>query len=721
MRQFFKSPLRWLGGDSKQESSQQRKEWVPDKTTSSLRRAREPKNVFSHLTAAQTYCPGMRRASQMPSQFIAALDKRSAGVTALILHLEVAEQEMARGGRGVDGWAKARTSLQSLLAQFSEASRFEQVEGYFGRVLPDGHPRQHPVDQFVSSGGVAVVLRMLQRPEVVAAAKSGEGHSMRDADLIARTFPVPSLFQNSTTHKTVLTGVTDILSVLQEVVLLAADVAADMSCDDAFVHRLFALMESRALFGQAVALAEKVLDMRDDVFPIATVPDLAEIVSGFTGQQLASFCRVAALVVFDQDDYMYGDSLKTAKEVHRIACGAAPASTSSTSESSDACCASSSPSPPSACLPQAPMFSAPPSVTLQMRRRKRMETARTIDRNQAVLLGIPDFVLRLLKILSVESFLPVPLETIATLPTNTIDTLDILSRLLSFDSTAADDWFASINLVRPSVDSDDSDADSDEDGEDYRAQLSAEYAALPSQTRGAQGEPASGAAAADGAEDGTPAAAGRAPPAGLDLVDIDPATMRMITMAMYHVEVLFVVCTLLGGRRKVEVQALLARLGAIPVLSRLFDKLEWTKTRSRHMEVYLERMYGPNCECSPDSALKIQYLRLLHNLCDNMYDPGVKRLLLTRSEVTAIESIERGCTKSGAKFADHLRCDGRSGLLVKAARTLMRLSPDSPYSFWMSSSIESYLRGAAVAERILLSRTGLMKHTIDDLLSDAEK
>lgn len=43
-------------------------------------------------------------------------------------------------------------------------------------------------------------------------------------------------------------------------------------------------------------------------------------------------------------------------------------------------------------------------------------------------------------------------------------------------------------------------------------------------------------------------------------------------------EVLFVLCTLLGGRRKVDAQRILARNGVIKILDDMFDRLSWGKS-----------------------------------------------------------------------------------------------------------------------------------------------
>lgn len=69
-------------------------------------------------------------------------------------------------------------------------------------------------------------------------------------------------------------------------------------------------------------------------------------------------------------------------------------------------------------------------------------------------------------------------------------------------------------------------------------------------------------------------------------------------------------CTLLGARRKGEAHEALANLGLIEVLDSMFDRLSWG-VPSRQ-----EGPHGAHCDCNPESALRVQYLRLVHNFLD---------------------------------------------------------------------------------------------------------
>lgn len=53
-----------------------------------------------------------------------------------------------------------------------------------------------------------------------------------------------------------------------------------------------------------------------------------------------------------------------------------------------------------------------------------------------------------------------------------------------------------------------------------------------------------------------------------------------LLLAPYQVEVLFVICTLLGGRRKIDTQRKLKEYGIIPILNEMFHRLSWGTSAS---------------------------------------------------------------------------------------------------------------------------------------------
>ena len=93
----------------------------------------------------------------------------------------------------------------------------------------------------------------------------------------------------------------------------------------------------------------------------------------------------------------------------------------------------------------------------------------------------------------------------------------------------------------------------------------------------------------------------------------------------YQIEMLFVLSTLLNCKRKVDVQKKLKDLKIIELLNSYFDYLEWGNIYSDYQRPSFNEeeinfqddsaYHGNGCNCDCDSALKIQYLRLIYSFC----------------------------------------------------------------------------------------------------------
>merc|ERR1719508_704669 len=94
----------------------------------------------------------------------------------------------------------------------------------------------------------------------------------------------------------------------------------------------------------------------------------------------------------------------------------------------------------------------------------------------------------------------------------------------------------------------------------------------------------------------------------------DPCS-SLVNDLVDRVEVLYVLGLLLVGKHRKQVQKELADLQLIPKLSTLFDSFIWRSNGGRQRT----RLPGhyPGCECSPEVALKIQFLRLVHSFCSH--------------------------------------------------------------------------------------------------------
>jgi hypothetical protein len=175
------------------------------------------------------------------------------------------------------------------------------------------------------------------------------------------------------------------------------------------------------------------------------------------------------------------------------------------------------------------------------------------------------------------------------------------------------------------------------------------------------------------------------------------------------VELLFVLYALLAGKRKAEIQDRLAGLGLITTATALFDKTDWLKppaplapyvsifTPSPPIIINIIRHerapHGPQCECNPDAALKIQLLRLILNFCDGDFENRHnKLLLLSLEELHALYGATPGATLPATTHFERSAVSG-PGLLSKLIRYLhyftIPSTPHPPLPFLLSFNIVS--------------------------------
>lgn len=109
---------------------------------------------------------------------------------------------------------------------------------------------------------------------------------------------------------------------------------------------------------------------------------------------------------------------------------------------------------------------------------------------------------------------------------------------------------------------------------------------------------------------------------------IKSARKQYITMykfTTYQIEMLFVLSTFLGSKRKVEIQDKLGKLNLIEILGTYLEYMEWGNIFGDNKRPYFNSpvntqddsaYHGEGCACDSDSALKLQYLRLIYTFCN---------------------------------------------------------------------------------------------------------
>ena len=197
----------------------------------------------------------------------------------------------------------------------------------------------------------------------------------------------------------------------------------------------------------------------------------------------------------------------------------------------------------------------------------------------------------------------------------------------------------------------------------------------------------------------------------------------------HQIEVIFVICTLLSGRRKLYLQDALLELGLPQVLDRMFHRMSW-EVSPQQTEMSMDgtaggislpqppqqHIHGPSCECNPESALRVQYLRLVHNFYDRDFvQSAIKQRLLSSYEKSCIASLDLNMSKVDEIF---IPPESR-GLLSLLMNILTKESVDSIYRFWLSSCVEAFLRGSQPSEQLFVVQTGLMKFLVASIMTSA--
>ncbi|XP_032219166.1 short transient receptor potential channel 4-associated protein isoform X2 [Nematostella vectensis] len=207
-----------------------------------------------------------------------------------------------------------------------------------------------------------------------------------------------------------------------------------------------------------------------------------------------------------------------------------------------------------------------------------------------------------------------------------------------------------------------------------------------------------------------------------DMLEIDEHAMpslsrslKLMHEVMYKVEVFYVLCLFLTGKHKQTVQSKLSELRLIPGMCELFDNIIWQHTNANRGLMEIEGDH----ECTPETALKIQFLRLVHSFCDRHEN---KHLLLSPREVDELIDIYRQNDRevpSNLLAINKKRCcTGEKGLLSKILEVLVKTPATAALRFWLSRAIEGFLRGrSSIGDQLFLIKRGLLEHLVEHITS----
>ena len=117
----------------------------------------------------------------------------------------------------------------------------------------------------------------------------------------------------------------------------------------------------------------------------------------------------------------------------------------------------------------------------------------------------------------------------------------------------------------------------------------------------------------------------------------------------YQIEMLFVLSTLLGCKRKNEIQNSLSNLGIISDMNNYFEFNEWGNIFEENSRPFFNNQdinysddsayHGEGCKCDSDVGFKVQYLRFIYSYCCRDNDNIENKIkLLSKSDIEDIFS-----------------------------------------------------------------------------------
>ena len=183
-------------------------------------------------------------------------------------------------------------------------------------------------------------------------------------------------------------------------------------------------------------------------------------------------------------------------------------------------------------------------------------------------------------------------------------------------------------------------------------------------------------------------------------------------LSPHQIELIFVLCTLLSGRRKVSIQKKFAELGLAKVLRDMYDRMSWDSPP--YVGESLEHIHGPGCECNPESAIRVQFLRLIHNFFDRDFLGNSNKLLILSSKEK--ELINSAVDSESIRVGLEGLLNEDRGTLSQIIRTLMREPSDSIYRFWLSACVENFLRGCGQVGQLFVAHSGILQHVTQHIV-----
>jgi hypothetical protein len=537
-------------------------------------------------------------------------------------------------------------------------------------------------EAFVCFGGIHQLLRLFSPPYSKADAREMNGDSIK----------LKTEFWN------------EVLVILREVAFTIPSITDNTFSDQQIIF-LFTLLSHSSVFDNAINLLEEILAVRNDAFQLGLVPDLFSLINRLSIRQLAHFCRTLSLMLFEPEDRQLMDGVHTLRSLE----------------------------------------------LLHLRKDRMMKSTVGVDRNQFVIIEMPGFLDKLVLILKIMNYGPtlnqITSHNISAQTPLASDIIHFLTTSSSSSTSPEADWkrlqqldnVASRNRIgiqntRTTAQEEESmnnlleifspttrSSAMDVNGLYRILQLARDIGLNPS----ASSNYLSSMPDVDLSYDingnlsiamlelemmAQTRSSARSINSSSSSSHNDPAKARKelqfhaMLLVPHHVEVLFVICSLLAGRNKIHVQRKLYQLKIHDQFVRMFDRMSWQDAATpRSSSSSLEHIHGPGCECNPENAVRIQLLRLIHNYYDRDFIHNeIKAVVLTEDEKSWLKSYSSGSSSIMPRDLD-------KGILSLIINAFLTQPSDSVYRFWLSSCLEAFLRGNSRSyEQLYVAESGVI-------------
>eukprot|EP01038_Epipyxis_sp_PR26KG_P014534 gene14534-19515_t len=573
---------------------------------------------------------------------------------------------------------------------------------------------------FASLGGLQLLLKLFEYP-----------FGSHDARLISET----TFLEKSDVWN-------EVLVILREIAFTIPS-SSEKIFDQHHIVLLFSYLCHHSVFDNTMNLLEEILACRDETFSLASVPNLFTLLNRFSARQLAHFCRVLSLVLFEPEDRQIMEGSHVLR-----------------------------------------------SIELLQLRRNRMSknSSGIVERNQSLIIEMPNMLSRLVQILRIINFGPDLADLISH---NIVTHMPITSDIFQFASSGSSDWdhFAHLEEV---VYDNEINVKADQSLRNWVSNTQTETIAAPVRNNIATSTPLRSASAREGGDldddimaellsafsPNQPDSMGgnrmidlsnlvnvmqvaqnlgvaSMTPLGQALLGAQNPLSQMnnnrsralshdratsfnrrssrdnrdstnpsrakkqlqfhaMLLSPHQIELIFVLCTLLSGRRKISIQERFADLGLAEVLNKMYNRMSWNAPPFTGTNP-MEHIHGPGCECNPESAVRVQYLRLIHNFYDRDF-VGNSNKLLVLSQWERIKIMNSLPLEDGANATEINKIIEEKGLLSKIIVTLINEPPDSTYRFWLSACVENFLRGCGYVGQQYIAQTGILSHTTSHIV-----